>query len=100
MDNIDWLNLKEKKCPKCSSVLQAKILNQIFTCSNRNCGFSISNDKFKHLIVKIVNPKTINFNDNASDLNNLGVNMTSEGFIKEQEETDWDELLEQEYDTD
>ena len=70
-EKINWGRLKSYECPKdCKNTLQVGS-NGLHNCSM--CGFKISDEKLKQIITR--KPKKINsYEDNLSELNNLGLN--------------------------
>lgn len=78
---MNWSNLKNNKCPKCSSSL--KDIGQYFACTKSGCIFSINKPKFEKIVNDLYKPKPkrCNFEDNLSQLNNLGHDTIEEDFI-------------------
>lgn len=84
-DSINWINLKDKRCPKCGFILVVRgLLDPTFNCSNLNCDFKISGMKFNSVLSKMLNKPTkgLVLDENLSDLNNLGREEISEGFLE------------------
>jgi len=46
---MKWYNLKSNKCPKCSSYLTGKEESLLLNCSNPDCDFKISTEKFAEI---------------------------------------------------
>lgn len=46
---MKWYNLKSNKCPKCSSRLDGSAISDLLRCSNPDCDFKISQEKFAAL---------------------------------------------------
>jgi hypothetical protein len=46
---MKWYNLKNNKCPKCSSVLTGKEDSVMLNCSKPDCDFKIGTEKFTEL---------------------------------------------------
>lgn len=71
---MEWINLKEHRCPRCSSKLETHgTLSDKHTCTNDHCLFEISDKRFNEIAsnqskkeVRYYNP-----DQNLSDLNNL-----------------------------
>lgn len=71
---MNWNNLKENKCPKCSSLLEF-LLNKYICTEYTKCGFSIGQQKFGEIVTNMYKPKVkrcATFEDNFSQLQNLG----------------------------
>lgn len=63
-----WINLKSNKCPKCAKVF-AHFVNKMIRCQ---CGFTISETKFKIILEKLNRRQPINTEeDNQEALNNF-----------------------------
>lgn len=44
---MNWYNLRENKCPKCSKVIDPELKFDMFRCL---CGFSITPKKYQEII--------------------------------------------------
>ena len=76
---MNWKNLKNNKCPKCSSPL--KDIGHYYACSLNGCIFSINKPKFEQLVNDLYKPKKYkSIDDNLAELNNLGREMVTEDF--------------------
>lgn len=77
---MKWNNLKNGKCPKCSSILGEEMITRMITCSSMasGCDFKISEKRLK----EILENKSRNFipKDNFAELNNLGHEKVAEDF--------------------
>lgn len=83
-NHMDWSKLKENKCPKCGSPLQADgLLTSFYACKNDLCSFNISSRRFDEIIKNMCSPKPrrcITFEANMGDLNNFGLEEMTEDF--------------------
>ena len=80
---MNWNNLKNGKCPKCNAVVGFESVKQMYTCSNmaEGCDFRIGKEKFEKIVNDLYKPKNRpSFNDNLSELNNLGREVIAEDF--------------------
>lgn len=68
---MKWYNLKNNKCPKCSSYLTGKENSTLLNCSDPQCDFRISTEKFTQLS-----------NEYAQRYNNHDQFNTSDGWSK------------------
>lgn len=67
---MNWKNLTENKCPKCSAYLKHSALSLVISCSL--CDFMISNKRYNEIVNDMYRPKIREtFEDNSFDLNNL-----------------------------
>jgi hypothetical protein len=71
-----WSRLKSMKCPDCGEILN--IGKNIYACAD--CDFKISKTKFNEIIGKLYSSKKQDYNDNLSELNNLGHEKVAEDF--------------------
>lgn len=75
---MNWNNLKDGLCAKCSMKLKMGLLDVIYECSN--CDFRISREKWE----QITTPKSFKRNDdnidNLAALNNYGHDLITEDF--------------------
>jgi hypothetical protein len=46
---MKWYNLKNNKCPKCSSYLKEDEHSLLLVCSKPECDFKISSERFTEL---------------------------------------------------
>jgi tRNA(Ile2) C34 agmatinyltransferase TiaS len=79
---LEWINLKDRLCPKCYSKLQAKgMLEVTFMCSKPECDFKISDAKYNEILTKLIkgpsrgkkHQEAFEEIENLEGLNNLGV---------------------------
>lgn len=70
---MDWDQLKQNNCPKCSSQLRSNIFSECYECTHSMCDFKIGDKKFDTIIENMYKGKfkTPDFEQNLSDLNNL-----------------------------
>lgn len=82
--NLIWSHLKNNKCPKCNSLLKRNLLEETFSCINPRCTFRMSSDTFNSIVNDLYKPKRkrkiIEYDENASELNNLGYSIITEDF--------------------
>ena len=81
LKTMNWKKLKDNKCPKCSSDLKAD--NCCYVCSRIDCTFTIRQKKFEKIVNDLYKPKSQRlafFDENLSELNNLGREEVAEDF--------------------
>ncbi len=75
-DFMKWNNLKNFKCPACSNILD----NQVTRYVCLSCHYQISKERFDEIVSGMYAPKKKVFEENLSDLNNLGHDKVTEDF--------------------
>lgn len=66
---MNWSNLREHKCPQCSTPFQMGALDLYILC---HCGFTISLERYEEIMVDMTRGRTKEQQrDNLSELNNL-----------------------------
>ena len=76
---MKWSNLKNIKCPQCSSALIPDTEGDLFKC--HTCQFMITKTKFEKVVNNLYKPsKRAPDEDNLSALNNLGHEKVAEDF--------------------
>ena len=67
---MKWRNLKNNKCPQCTSSLMFEIkLGNHLSCTK--CNFGISMEKFEKIVNDLYKPKPIEISDNQQSLSDL-----------------------------
>jgi ribosomal protein L37AE/L43A len=80
---MNWQNLKQNKCPVCSSNIKAEsLLAEYYICTR--CTFKIHSKKYDEIMTDRFKPKTVkpikSFEKSLSDFNNDGRHEVSEDF--------------------
>lgn len=66
---MNWSNLREHKCPQCSTLLQMGAMDLYINCQ---CGFSIALTRYEEIMTNMtMEKKHFKLEDNQSELNNL-----------------------------
>lgn len=68
---MNWNNLKNFECPKCSSMLDE--VGSTVRCESLDCDFACSKQKFDQIVESLYKPKIFRTEeeDNQEALNNL-----------------------------
>lgn len=54
---MDWKKLKDYKCPKCKAQLEHQLDAERYTCTEKECDFSIGKQKFHSIVTNQTRPK-------------------------------------------
>lgn len=78
---MNWLNLKNNKCPSCSCFLTRAPFSSTASSYCNSCNFRISSEKFDKIVNGLYKKKrSPTYEENLSELNNLGREKMSEDF--------------------